>query len=82
MPTGTEATHAEPERWKAARPRFGPLRLVPALIVGAVAVVVSGLILPGVEVKTFLGIGVNVAGRPRRVADGVQRVRRSVRRRA
>ena len=51
----SEATYAEPVRWKAARPRFRPLRLALALLVGAVAVVVSGLILPGVEVKTFLG---------------------------
>ena len=51
----SEATYAEPVRWKAARPRFRPLRLVLALFVGAVAVVVSGLILPGVHVKTFLG---------------------------
>ena len=55
MAAGPEATYAEPVRWKAARPRFRPLRLVLALLVGAVAVVVSGLILPGVEVKTFLG---------------------------
>ena len=55
MADGPEATYAEPVRWKAARPRFRPLRLVLALLVGAVAVVVSGLILPGVEVKTFLG---------------------------
>ena len=51
----SEATYAEPVRWKAARPRFGPLRLVLALFVGAVAVGVSGLILPGVHIKTFLG---------------------------
>lgn len=50
-----EAGYAEPVRWKAARPRFGPLRLVLALVVSAVAVVVTGLILPGVHVKTFLG---------------------------
>ena len=51
----SEATYAEPVRWKAARPRFGPRRLVLALLVGAVAVGVSGLILPGVHLKTFLG---------------------------
>ena len=55
MADGSEATYAEPVQWKAARPRFRPLRLVLGLLVGAVAVVVSGLILPGVEVKTFLG---------------------------
>ena len=55
MADGPDATYAEPVRWKAVRPRFRPLRLVLALVVGAVAVGVSGLILPGVEVKTFLG---------------------------
>jgi hypothetical protein len=55
MAGGPEVTYAEPVRWKAARPRFRPLRLVLALFVGAVAVGVSGLILPGVQVKTFLG---------------------------
>ena len=50
-----EATYAEPVSWQAARPRFRPLRVLLALLVGAVAVVVAGLILPGVEVKTFLG---------------------------
>jgi uncharacterized membrane protein YvlD (DUF360 family) len=55
MASGSEATYAEPAKWKAARPRFRPLRLLLALLVGAVAVVVSGLILPGVEIKTFLG---------------------------
>ena len=48
-------TYAETVRWRAARPRFRPLRVVLGLLVGAVAVVVSGVILPGVEVKTFLG---------------------------
>jgi putative membrane protein len=51
----SKATYAEPVRWEAARPRFGPLRLVLALFVGAVAVGVAGLILPGVHLKTFLG---------------------------
>ena len=55
MADGPKARYAEPVRWKAARPRFRPLRLVLALFVGAVAVGVSGLILPGVQVKTFLG---------------------------
>lgn len=44
----SEATYSEPVEWKAVRPRFRPLRLVLGLLVGAVAVVVSGLILPGV----------------------------------
>jgi len=55
MAFASEAPYGEPQQWKASRPRFRPLRLVLALLVGAVAVVVSGLILPGVEVKTFLG---------------------------
>ena len=55
MAEGSQATYAEPVRWEAARPRFSPLRLVLALFVGAVAVGVSGLILPGVHIKTFLG---------------------------
>ena len=55
MASASEAPYGEPQKWKASRPRFRPLRLVLALLVGAVAVVVSGLILPGVEVKTFLG---------------------------
>ncbi len=55
MADDADATYAEPVSWGVARPRFRPLRLVLALLVGAVAVVVSGLILPGVHVKTFLG---------------------------
>jgi uncharacterized membrane protein YvlD (DUF360 family) len=47
--------YAEPIAWSPVAPRFRPLRLLLALLVGAIAVVVSGLILPGVEVKTFLG---------------------------
>jgi uncharacterized membrane protein YvlD (DUF360 family) len=50
-----DATYAGLVSWEVARPRFRPLRLLVALLVGAVAVVVSGLILPGVEVKTFVG---------------------------
>jgi uncharacterized membrane protein YvlD (DUF360 family) len=48
-------TYAEAVSWKPTPPRFRPLRLLLALLVGAVAVVVSALLLPGVEVKTFLG---------------------------
>jgi uncharacterized membrane protein YvlD (DUF360 family) len=55
MADDADATYAEPVRWEVARPRFRPLRLVLALLVGAVAVIVSGLVLPGVHVKTFLG---------------------------
>ena len=55
MSEDPDATYAEPVSWEAARPRFRPLRLLLALVVGAVAVIFSGLILPGVEVKTFLG---------------------------
>jgi uncharacterized membrane protein YvlD (DUF360 family) len=55
MADGSQAAYGEPVRWNAARPRFRPLRLVLALLVGAVSVIVSGLILSGIEVKTFLG---------------------------
>ncbi len=55
MADEVDATFAEPVRWEVARPRFSPLRLALALVVGAVAVVVSGLLIPGVEVKSFLG---------------------------
>jgi len=48
-------TYAEAVRWEPTRPRFRPLRLVLALLVGAVAVMLAALILPGVEVKTFVG---------------------------
>lgn len=51
----SEAKQPNVSQWEVARPRFRPLRLLLALLVGAVAVVVSALVLPGVEVKTFVG---------------------------
>ena len=55
MSEDSDATYAERVSWEAARPRWRPLRLLLALLVGAVAVIFASLILPGVEVKTFLG---------------------------
>jgi uncharacterized membrane protein YvlD (DUF360 family) len=45
----------EPEGWHPEPPRFAPLRLTLALLVGAVAVWVAGLVLPGVHVKSATG---------------------------
>jgi uncharacterized membrane protein YvlD (DUF360 family) len=45
----------EPAAWHPEPPRFAPLRLTLALLVGAVAVWVSGLLLPGVHVKSVVG---------------------------
>ncbi|MGO9789442.1 MAG: phage holin family protein [Solirubrobacteraceae bacterium] len=55
MTDGSQASYGESVEWTTTRPRWRPLRLVLGLLVGAIAVVVSGLVLPGVEVKTFLG---------------------------
>ena len=55
MATDSDATYGEPVRWKPARPRIRPIRVLLGLLVGAVAVIISGLILPGVEVRTFVG---------------------------
>ena len=41
--------------WEPSRPRLKPLRLVIALLVGAVAVWFASLVLPGVHVRSFLG---------------------------
>src|SRR6202012_6084597 len=49
-----DAKSIEPKTWHAEAPRFQPLRLTLALIVGAVAVWVAGL-LPGVHVKSLAG---------------------------
>jgi uncharacterized membrane protein YvlD (DUF360 family) len=46
---------AEPVKWSPAPPRFRPLRLVLSLLVGAVAVWVAALILPGMHVQSFGG---------------------------
>ena len=55
MSDDSDATYAERVSWEAARPRWRPLRLLLALVIGAVAVIFASLVLPGVEVKTFLG---------------------------
>ncbi len=55
MSEDSDATYAERVSWEAARPRWRPLRLLLALVIGAVAVIFASLVLPGVEVKTFLG---------------------------
>ncbi len=55
MAPESESTYAEPVTWTPGAPRFRPLRLGMALLVGAVAVLVAAAILPGVTVKTFLG---------------------------
>jgi uncharacterized membrane protein YvlD (DUF360 family) len=47
--------YAEPVRWSPAAPRFRPLRLALSWLVGAMAVVVAGLLLAGVHVQSFLG---------------------------
>ena len=48
---------ATPRRWSGSRrdPGFAPLRLVVALLVGAVAVWVVSVLLAGVHVNSFLG---------------------------
>jgi uncharacterized membrane protein YvlD (DUF360 family) len=55
MTPESESTYAEPVKWTPQAPRFQPLRLGMALLVGAVAVLVAAAIVPGVTVKTFLG---------------------------
>jgi uncharacterized membrane protein YvlD (DUF360 family) len=52
---------AEPKAWHPEPPRFAPLRLTLALLVGAVAVWVSGLLLPGVHVKSAAGALITAA---------------------
>jgi uncharacterized membrane protein YvlD (DUF360 family) len=44
---------AEPVKWSPAPPRFRPLRLALSLLVGAAAVWVAALLLPGVHVQSF-----------------------------
>jgi uncharacterized membrane protein YvlD (DUF360 family) len=55
--TGSEGAGAygEPVSWSPAAPRFRPMRVVWSWLVGAVAVSVSGLLLPGVHVGSFRG---------------------------
>src|ERR1700749_857543 len=50
-----DGSPAESTAWHAEAPRFQPLRLTLSLIVGAVAVWVAGLLLPGVHVKSPTG---------------------------
>jgi len=45
----------ESVRWKPARPRFKPLKLVLSWLLSAVALFVAALVVPGVEVKGFGG---------------------------
>ncbi len=47
--------YAESVRWSPAPPRLRPLRLALSLLVGAAAVWVVALVLPGVHVKSFEG---------------------------
>src|SRR2546423_13671882 len=47
--------YAEAVKWPPAPPRFRPLRLALALLVGAVAVSASGLLVAGVHVESFAG---------------------------
>src|SRR5947209_3365759 len=47
--------YAEAVKWTPAPPRFRPLRLALALLVGAVAVSASGLLVAGVHVESFAG---------------------------
>ena len=54
QPDAQEA-FAQPVAWRPARPRFRPLRLTLALVVGAVAVWVTGVVVPGVHVKSVTG---------------------------
>ncbi len=54
-PTPQEA-FAQPVAWRPAHgPRRRPLRLTLALVVGAVAVWVTGVVVPGVHVKSVTG---------------------------
>ena len=48
-----DEAYAESAGWSPVPPRFRPLRLALAWLVGAVAVSLAALVLPGVEVKTF-----------------------------
>jgi uncharacterized membrane protein YvlD (DUF360 family) len=54
-PATANGDYAEAVRWSPAPPRFRPLRLAVSLLVGAVAVWVAALVLPGVHVKSFVG---------------------------
>ena len=54
-PDGGDPGYAQAVVWEPSRPRLKPLRLVVALLVGAVAVWFASLVLPGVHVRSFLG---------------------------
>src|SRR5580704_4646159 len=54
-PDGADAGFAQAVVWEPSRPRLKPLRLVVALLVGAVAVWFASAVLPGVHVRSFLG---------------------------
>src|SRR5436305_1743643 len=49
----TGEDYGEAAEWSPAAPEFRPLRLVLAWLVGAVAVSLAGLVLPGVSGKSF-----------------------------
>ncbi len=51
----TQEGFAQPVAWRPERPRFRPLRLTLSLVVGAVAVWVTGAVVPGVHVKSVAG---------------------------
>jgi len=53
--SGAEGGYAQAVVWSPAAPQFRPLRLALSLLVGAVAVSVSGLLLAGVHVRSFAG---------------------------
>ena len=53
--TARDPGYAQAVVWEPSRPRLKPLRLVIALLVGAVAVWFASLVLPGVHVRSFLG---------------------------
>ncbi|HEX4008481.1 MAG TPA: phage holin family protein [Solirubrobacteraceae bacterium] len=50
-----DGSFAQPVAWHPTSPRFRPLRLTVSLLVGAVSVWVTGLVLPGVHVKSAAG---------------------------
>ncbi len=55
MSPAQDSGYAQEVVWEPSRPRFSVLRLVVALLVGAVAVWVVSALLAGVHVKSFLG---------------------------
>jgi uncharacterized membrane protein YvlD (DUF360 family) len=55
MGSEQNGSYAAVVRWSPAPPRFRPLRLALSLLVGAVAVWVAAVLLPGVHVRSFGG---------------------------